>query len=147
MVLFLDTEFNGFGGELLSIALVPEVGDPFYRIVSDTKQTPIEWVVEHVLPIMESFIGFAASGTREQIRSDLQQYLMVFDQIHIISNCSEDISLFRDLMLMDVSGERIKLPPVTTETVRMSSRSKLPHNALADAIGRKDKFLSRKSNK
>ena len=30
---FLDTEFNGFAGALLSIALVPEEGEEFYAVL------------------------------------------------------------------------------------------------------------------
>ena len=29
---FLDTEFNGFGGALISLALVPEIGDKDFYV-------------------------------------------------------------------------------------------------------------------
>jgi hypothetical protein len=51
--LYLDTEFNGFGGELISLALVvPEeltFLDVFYE-VCDWKQPTNPWVNEHVVP-------------------------------------------------------------------------------------------------
>jgi hypothetical protein len=51
---FLDTEFNGFGGELISIALVPEVQSlaPFYEAIECTN--PIAWVKDNVLPVLET---------------------------------------------------------------------------------------------
>lgn len=33
MKLFLDTEFNGWGGDLISMALVPAMGEPFYCVL------------------------------------------------------------------------------------------------------------------
>jgi hypothetical protein len=46
---FLDTEFNGFGGTLLSLALVPEDGEEFYAIIaSDDPLHP--WVERNVIP-------------------------------------------------------------------------------------------------
>ena len=50
---FLDTEFNGFGGPLISLALVPEDGGaPFYQALRCPDPTP--WVAEHVLPALDT---------------------------------------------------------------------------------------------
>ena len=48
---FLDVEFNGFGGPLISLALVPEDPDaaPFYEALPCPK--PDVWVAAHVLPV------------------------------------------------------------------------------------------------
>ena len=50
---FLDTEYNGFGGALLSLALVPEDGsEEFY--VTLACDTPIDpWVERHVIPYLD----------------------------------------------------------------------------------------------
>jgi len=135
MMLFLDCEFNGFGGELLSIALVPEAGDAFYRIVADANETPTDWVAENVLPILGSFRGAVTKATRASIRLHLQSYLMQFQSIHVIADWPEDIIHFCKLILTDVPGQRINTPPLTMEIVRLDSPSQLPHNALADAVG------------
>jgi hypothetical protein len=49
---FLDTEYNGFGGELIAIALVPEDDSlaPFYEAIAC--RTPTPWVAENVLPVL-----------------------------------------------------------------------------------------------
>lgn len=48
MKLFLDCEFNGFGGELISMALVDEQGKYFYEVLPCPQ--PIPWVQENVMP-------------------------------------------------------------------------------------------------
>jgi hypothetical protein len=50
---FLDAEFNGFGGELVSIALVPEDDalPAFYEAIICKK--PTVWVRENVQPVLD----------------------------------------------------------------------------------------------
>ena len=50
---FLDTEYNGIGGELISLALVPDDGDEFYLTLKTTDPL-LEWVERHVLPYLDS---------------------------------------------------------------------------------------------
>lgn len=49
---FLDTEFDGFGGPLLSMALVREDGQSMYGVFSREATDP--WVRENVLPILDA---------------------------------------------------------------------------------------------
>lgn len=51
MIYYLDTEFNEFGGELLSLALVREDGKSLY-IVYDPPEKIGPWVAANVMPIM-----------------------------------------------------------------------------------------------
>lgn len=143
MKLFLDCEFNGFGGELLSVALVAETGPYFYMIVSDTKEAPTLWVSENVLPILGSYESDNTTGTRDEIRHALQTFLRRFNKIHVVADWPEDIIHFCKLLLTDVPGQRINTPPLTLEIVRFDASSELQHNALADAIGIKDAYLLR----
>lgn len=53
MKYFLDTEFNEFGGQLLSLALVREDGDALYLIYPEPRVWG-KWVYENVFPIMDS---------------------------------------------------------------------------------------------
>src|ERR1700752_4340836 len=46
---FLDTEYNGVGGALLSLALVPDCGDELY-LTLQTSDPLLEWVERHVVP-------------------------------------------------------------------------------------------------
>ena len=51
---FLDTEFNGFGGELISLALIREDQESFYNVSDKLKQFDRydPWVAENVIPIL-----------------------------------------------------------------------------------------------
>ena len=49
---FLDTEFNGFGGALLSLALVPEDGSEFYITLAFDGELNA-WVERNVLPYFD----------------------------------------------------------------------------------------------
>ena len=49
---FLDTEYNGVGGALLSLALVPDNGDDFYLTLR-TDEPIAEWVEQHVIPYLD----------------------------------------------------------------------------------------------
>lgn len=50
----LDTEFDGFGGELLSIGLVREDRESIYIVYKHDPETLEPWVRENVVPIFKS---------------------------------------------------------------------------------------------
>ena len=49
--IYIDTEFNEFKGDLISLALVAETGEEFYEVLECKNPGP--WVAEHVMPILE----------------------------------------------------------------------------------------------
>ena len=49
---FLDTEYNGWGGALLSLALVPEDGEELY-LTLDWSGSLEQWVERHVVPYLD----------------------------------------------------------------------------------------------
>ncbi|MEP3278344.1 MAG: hypothetical protein ABJN26_00170 [Stappiaceae bacterium] len=70
--LYLDTEFNGFGGELISIALV-NGESAFYEVLEiDGQYEP--WVAENVIPILEK-----EPISKEVLRYWLFKFLGEFD--------------------------------------------------------------------
>ena len=50
---FLDTEYNGFGGELLSLALVPEDGSEEFYVTLECSAPVDSWVERHVIPFLD----------------------------------------------------------------------------------------------
>ena len=48
---YLDTEFNGFGRQLLSTALVREDGESLYAVLPPPAE-PDPWVAANVLPLI-----------------------------------------------------------------------------------------------
>lgn len=127
MKIFLDTEFNGFHGELISIGLIDYSGRSFYRVLECAE--PVEWVDEHVMTVLG-----AAPITRQQLQIDLENWLSGYAKAHVIADWPEDIEHFCRLLITG-PGTRINTPPLTMEVDRMlhSEKSEVPHNALFDA--------------
>src|SRR4051794_3934264 len=83
---FMDAEFNGFGGDLISIALVCEDGQEWYE-VAEIPAEPHPFVVQHVLPVLgKEPIGrdcFAAAFQthREQTQGQIERLEQVFESL------------------------------------------------------------------
>ncbi len=125
MRLFLDCEFNGFGGGLISMALVAEDGREWYEVVPC--EQPEAWVVRNVIPILG----------KEPVSIDVMQrslflWLARFESIHIVADWPEDIAHFCSALITS-PGRRISTPPLTMEVLKIDSQSTMPHNALHDA--------------
>jgi len=128
MRLFIDCEFNGFKGELISIGIISEDGHEFYEVLEC--QSPIQWVAENVMPILRK----PPIANKRALSAALFSYLYQFPTIHVVADWPEDIAHFCDVLITG-PGERISTPPLTMEIVRIDAASELPHNAIADARG------------
>ncbi|MEB3753956.1 hypothetical protein [Acinetobacter sp. MD2(2019)] len=131
MKLFLDCEFNGFNGPLISLALVDTNKNYFYEVLACNE--PIPWVKDNVIPKLNqepiNYLDFQAK---------LQAFLFNYDSIHIIADWPEDIALFLNA-LMTQPGQCIQTPPLTMQIWKPTNQnsiivSKNPHNALSDAL-------------
>ena len=60
---FLDTEYNGFGGALLSLALVPEDGSEEFYVTLECDDQIDPWVERHVVPFLD-MVPEALKGPR-----------------------------------------------------------------------------------
>lgn len=134
MKLYIDGEWNSFGGELISMALVDEEGFNFYEVLGYDNPDP--WVAEHVIPILDKE---PISKIEFQIR--LQDFLNQYESIHIIADWPEDLMWFCK-MLITGPGIRLATPPLSMEVLRVDSVSLRPHNALSDAFGLRDHLQS-----
>lgn len=132
--LYLDTEFNGFGGELISMALVPDdESKPFwYAVTYLPNMTQFNglnpWVKEHVIPVLN----------KEPMRywlfkESFQRYITQFKNPTIICDWYSDAIHFCNLM----NGPTYDTSLATEFTIKVvrtnGLNSVLPHNALADA--------------
>jgi hypothetical protein len=128
--LFLDTEFNGFGGKLISMALVPE--DPglpeFYKeLIIDYDLHP--WVKENVIPHL-----FMVPTHYNLFQIDLKWYLESLGSVMIVADWPDDIRHFCEALIVG-PGMMLGL----TDTLRFELNrsieyvSEVPHNALYDA--------------
>ena len=131
MKLFLDCEFNGFQGQLISMALVAEDGNSWYEVLPC--EYPVEWVAKNVMPIL----GKKPLENAYELSLSLERFLMKFRDVHIIADWPEDIQHFCAALIVG-PGSRINTPPLTMEVIRVDTESKIPHNALADAQAIRD---------
>ena len=135
-ILCLDCEWNGFGGELLSIALVSPCGREWYEVVEFSGVVD-PWVYENVLPILRK-----PAAPLTIVRASLESFLYQFaGGVHIVADWPEDIERFCAL-LVSGPGQRIDTPPLTMEIVRVDCESTMPHNALCDARGIRDRLFN-----
>jgi hypothetical protein len=144
---FLDTEFNGFGGELLSLALVPEDGDQEYYVVIPHPGPWHPWVEKHVLPYLDSVPPMLLNKLdRTAAAFDVAAYLGADMDPVIIADWPEDIALFCRLLLVSetdiVDLKRLRFEFRRTPGFSTARNSKVPHNALHDARALRDHLMS-----
>lgn len=137
MQLIIDCEFNGMGGQLLSMALVPiDPNEPHFYEELTVSEILTEWVRDHVIlrknPIPP-----------QQFQRVLETFLNRFESVEIVADWPEDIELFCKWLLTG-PGTRIDTPPLTMTIRRdLDAPSKTPHYALDDAIAIRDLFIQR----
>lgn len=126
MKLWLDTEFNGFGGELISMALVDEADREWYEVLGSV--TPCAWVASNVIPVLKK-----RKVRLSTLQLSLQRWLRHYDTVHIIANWPEDIAHFCRVLITG-PGCQLVTPPLTFEVVDLHHiQPDIPHNALSDA--------------
>lgn len=135
MRVWIDTEFNGFNGDLISMALVDEHRRQLYFVLTMPQEID-PWVAEHVIPIL----GKAPIG-RVLAQLYLQAFLDNYDSVHLIADWPEDIAHFCRFLITK-PGERISTPSLTMEIRRdLDAVSETPHNALCDVLAMRLKHL------
>ena len=140
MRLFLDTEFNGFGGKLISMALVPEdkTEPEFYKELRITEQLE-PWVRENVVPhLILPPIGYG------EFQNALANYLWNVGESIIIADWPDDIRYFCESLITG-PGQMINLMNNVKFELDfgIEYESLVPHNALHDARAIRDFYMKR----
>jgi hypothetical protein len=140
---FLDTEFNGFGGDLISLALVPEYGDEEFYVSLPLPDDIHPWVQQHVVPYLR-FVPPAVDYQLSRVHAarHVEAYLAHDADPLIVADWPEDLAHFCNLLVTG-PGEMITIDGLRLELVNGSgyssaANSKTPHNALHDARAFKD---------
>ena len=143
---FLDTEYNGWGGALLSLALVPEDGEELY-LTLDWEGALDPWVERNVVPYLDTVPDALVSPrlNRADAARALSHYLAGDSEPVIVADWPEDIAQI-NMLLVTGPGTMIEVPPLSFQFVELSgfstaANSKVPHNALHDARALKDHVL------
>jgi hypothetical protein len=144
MRFFLDTEFNGFGGKLMSMALVPEnLNAPEFYCEIEVKDQLDTWVQVNVAPHM-----FLVPASYSEFQLAFSRYLLniEYDEIIIVADWPDDIRYFCEAMITG-PGERIVMPTNIKFELDFSIKyeSMVPHNALHDARAIRDFYMKRES--
>jgi hypothetical protein len=126
MTLYIDCEFNGFLGELVSMALIDTNGNIWYEVLECFN--PTDWMALNVIPVLNKKpIGV------EEFQSSLADFLKQYSSIHLVADWCEDITHFCQTLIL-APGKCIDIPSWTMEVRRdIDAPSMIPHNALEDA--------------
>lgn len=135
MRLWLDTEFNGFQGALISLALVDENGREWYEALRC--KDPVPWVQANVMPVLHK-----RPTTPRRFLESLGAWLREYDSIHVMADWPEDFVHFCSV-LVPGPGECLAVPALTMELLQLRERtsSAVPHNALEDARALKQAYM------
>lgn len=136
---FLDTEYNGFGGELLSLALVPEDGSEEFYVTLKCDGPIDPWVERHVVPFLDLVPDSLVSPrlSRGDAAEALAAWLAHDEAPDIVADWPEDLSHFSMLLVIG-PGRMVPTPPLSLHLLPLggfstAANSVVPHNALHDA--------------
>ncbi len=132
MKIAVDCEFNGFGGQLISMALVADDERIFYGVL-DLPDDLDPWVAEHVVPYLKDF-GVDFHTSYETFRDGFKRFLGKFDDIVIVADWYTDLVHFFEVYAGKDHSESFHIPLKAELLPDMEFLpSEVPHNALADA--------------
>lgn len=128
MTLYLDTEFNGHGGQLISLALVTDrASDEFYGVLPLPEKVH-PWVAANVIPILDK-----APEEPAVFRMRLKFFLEKFSGQEIVADWPDDFCHLMAAMLGDSYADSWIIPMDLRLIVSGDVRPEQPHNALSDA--------------
>jgi hypothetical protein len=137
---FLDTEFNGFNGKLISMALVPEDGSKpeFYKEL-EIKEQLDPWVRDNVVPHL-----VLDSCTYWEFQQALAQYLWENGECTIVADWPDDIRYLCEALITGPGQMFSYIPNIKFELdFGIEYNSEVPHNALHDARAIRNFYMKR----
>lgn len=144
MRFYLDTEFNGHGGELISMALVSEMTHMGAGVTNSFEwyrarrivQPIVPWVAENVMPVLR-----ARQLNPREFRVDFGTFISHFENCEIICDWHADAEHFCQSLAGPDFGSSLDFPC----TIRIlktppggPAPAAIPHNALEDARALRD---------
>jgi hypothetical protein len=140
MKFFIDTEFDGFKGKLISFAMVSDAGEAMYCVFCDYASDP--WVRVNVMPLIyeKSVISTTDKYRCAQL---IAKAFSAYDEVEVFADWPTDIQHFCDLIEFK-GGETLNMPKIkfTLDWQLSSKDSKVPHNAFHDAIAIAESYKS-----
>lgn len=131
MNIWIDTEFNEFGGDLISMALVAADGQEFYEVLNlQNDEKYGSWVFANVVPYLNK-----DPIDKLVFQTELWRFINQWDEVHIIADWPDDIKYFC-MSLITAPGMCIGTPLKMTMQIDRelnTESSAILHNALEDA--------------
>ncbi len=145
---FLDCEYNGFGGALLSLALVPEDGGEELYLTLDCAGPIESWVERNVMPYIDEVpdaLRLPRVG-RDAAAKAIAMYLAQDREPEIFADWPTDIELLCGLLSF-TPGRMVAIPDLRFRLLRLggfspAENSAVPHNALHDARALRDHVVN-----
>jgi hypothetical protein len=127
MRIYLDTEFNGFGGSLISAAIYNPHGESWYEVAEVPKDT-LPWVAKNVIPVLgKKPIGY------DFLRTSLHAYLLNLKfKPTIVADWPEDFVHFCRLICAD-GGQQLPFECSMELVLSGAYEPIIRHNAMEDA--------------
>jgi hypothetical protein len=131
--LYLDTEFDGHGGALASLALAGDDDSQWYGIFDAYCGDP--WVAENVAPKFYAMKP-TISGDQALLRFSLREYLTAREGCAIWADWPVDFEYLMQAMRGGHYGESFMMPCTMHLIVTPPGepQPEFPHNALSDAL-------------
>lgn len=138
---YLDTEFNEFGGDLISLALVRDDGESLYVVFPSYQGATGEWVAANVLPIVPSvpaFVEIIVCEDHADGSIELARFLKGDPAPCIVTDWPDDVRWLCQLLITG-PGQMIGIPSATFEMRRVDAypttlTGAVQHNAWWDAM-------------
>lgn len=148
---FIDTEFDGFGGELISLAIVPEINpmdNSLYLVnakYSYNGRCCSKWVKDNVIPILEHSPVEPYIVNLDLFPIYIQRYIYEyitinsynFEDVVIVADWPDDVKYFCECLITG-PGLMVNVPTLKFEIKRVNSypneiEDAVQHNAWWDA--------------
>lgn len=136
---YLDCEFDGHKGNLLSLALVREDGYSLYLVVNTWASDP--WVLKHVLPIMDCHSAHVYNKVKpNDVGAAIRAWLDPVNNFCVVADSPVDIARFCAALSTDSDGGwcSVNYETITFEVRNVSCyptvlKGAVQHNAWWDA--------------
>lgn len=131
---YLDCEFNGFNGELISLALVNKSKPSFYKVLP-LPEVINPWVKENVIPILIE----KPLESKQEFTTLFHQYVLDItkDEICINADSFQDFIYFLEYFKGDTYQNSLYVRNTMNfkllDTSGVTINSIIRHNALSDA--------------
>lgn len=143
---FIDTEFDGYRGPLISMALVREDGRSLYFIMEGAEEAATDrWVIENVLPILRDCPEPPHLLNSDAAAFMIGLFLMDDLAIEVVADWPDDIKHLCDLLhyapgnMVPGPQQAVKFTIARVDAYPTQLPSAVQHNAWWDATALREK--------